>query len=1001
MHPKIDRQLSSLYNKYNNVALEEFDNCDYVHEIVDVDRSDLVVLQMNVRGINSKQLQLKDIIDTSIHESQPDLLLLSETWLTTNSPDPIIPGYTIYRGDRHLKKGGGVAIMASNRLRCTLREDLSSKISESESITIAVTLRNGNSCLVSSMYRPPNSDTSLFLASYNSLLCSMKKEKPTHIIIGLDHNLDFLKSAKHRPTHDFIESNLDFGMIPTVTRPTRITQTTATLIDNIIVSQNLCGAYVSNILVNDTSDHLPSVCVLKNVRTSNKEPVVIKTRDRRAKNMIKLREHLQEYDWSIEQCNNSVSVNMQKVHEGLVNIIDECIPYVERKIKYKQLRRDAWMTSGIKLSIDKNKRNYSKMLKGLCSKEHYQAYNSALRNIIRRTKLGYYQDRCYEYRAQTKKLWQMINDIACKSNDKSGLIDFLKIDGIKEYSATGISNGFAKYFAHVGKNFAHKIPDPQKHVSEYLKRLQSCTHSVFLHPTSEEEIIKIVKNLPAKLSSGHDNVSNVLLKELIDVLAPILLKVFNQSLETGEFPEVMKLAEVVPLFKGKEHYLANNYRPISLLTTISKVLEKIVYKRVYEYLTKTGQLYENQYGFREKHSCEQAIGQVLGNVLKGLENHLHSAVVLLDLSKAFDTIEHHILLKKLELYGIRGVALSWFESYLTNRKLRAKCRTTSNCNEVLSDEFTVNYGTPQGSCLGPLIFLIFVNDLSLHLENTVCVQFADDTSLIFIHRNLVYLNYLVESQLAAIQDWFYANRLTLNVEKSSYLLFSNSKTAKNRFNVNLNGTTLPRVNQAKLLGTWIDDKLTWDYHVTTLLNKLQCGIGMLRRSKNFLTVRAKKLLYFGQIQSNLNYCLVLWGPMMQKRLLDKIVKAQKVAVQLINPSVPINTLFKSEKILPFWYLLKLEQCKMGYKLCHGLLPKNLTKCMLTDHREISVRKTHRYQTRQKEIPNLPSVTGSKYRASFLFTSISEYSKLGSDLKEAKNLTVFIKQLKSKYLSTMS
>ena len=276
MHPKIDRQLSNLYSKFNNVSLDEFDNCDYVHEITDVDRSDLVVLQLNVQGINSKQCQLKNIIDTSIQNSHPDLLLLSETWLTPNSPDPIIPGYTIKRGDRHLKKGGRVAIVASCKLRCTLCNDLSSKISESKSITIAVKLQNGTICLVSSMYKPPNSDTSMFLASYNSMLCAMKKENPSNIIIGLDHNLDFLKSAKHGPTNDFIETNLDFGMIPTVTRPTQITKTTATLIDNILVSQNLCGRYISNILVNDTSDHLPSICVFKNLITSKKEPVVIK-----------------------------------------------------------------------------------------------------------------------------------------------------------------------------------------------------------------------------------------------------------------------------------------------------------------------------------------------------------------------------------------------------------------------------------------------------------------------------------------------------------------------------------------------------------------------------------------------------------------------------------------------------------------------------------------------------------------------------------------------------
>ena len=870
LHPKVDRQLSNLYSKYNNVALDEFDNCDYVHEITDVEQSDLVVLQLNVRGLNSKKTQLKDIIDTSINNSQPDLLLLSETWFTPNSPDPTIPGYSIYRGDRHLKKGGGVAILASCKLRCTQRNDLSSKISESECITIAVTLRNGNTCLVSSMYRPPNSDASMFLASYNSMLCAMKKEKPSNIIIGLDHNLDFLKSTKHGPTNDFIEANLDFGMIPTVTRPTRITNTTATLIDKILVSQNLCGTYVSNILVNDISDHLPSICVLKNLTTSKKEPIVIKTRDKRVKNMTRLRENLTLHNWNDEIKNQSVSTNMFNVHQSLVEILDNCIPYTKRKIKYSQLRRDPWMTSGIKLSIDKNKRNYSKLLKGQCTKSHYQAYNRTLRNIIRRTKLNYYQDRCYEYKTQTKKLWCMINEIASKVNDKSGIIDYLKIDGIKEYNAKTISNGFANYFANIGNKFAKQIPAPVKHITEYLKTLQSSSKSIFLQPTTEQEVLKIVRNLPSKLSSGHDNISNVLLKEMIDIMAPVLTKIFNQSLETGEFPDVMKLAEVVPLFKGKEHYLSNNYRPISLLTTVSKILEKIVYKRVYDYLTKMGQLSDNQYGFREKHSCEHAIGQVLGNILKGLENHLHSAVVLLDLSKAFNTIEHHILLKKLSLYGIRGVTLSWFESYLTNRKLRVKCRTTSNSNEVLSDEYTVNYGTLQGSCLGPLIFLIFVNDLSLHLENTECVQFADDTSLIFTHRNLTYLNYLVESQLSIVQDWFYANRLTLNIDKSSYLLFSNKKTNDRKFTVCLSGTTLPRVSQAKLLGTWLDDKLSWEFHVNTLLNKLKCGVGMLRRSKNLLTTKAKKLLYFGQIQSNLNYCLVLWGSMIQKQLLDKL-----------------------------------------------------------------------------------------------------------------------------------
>ena len=198
-------------------------------------------------------------------------------------------GYEVYRQDRIHKKGGGVAILISSKLCCTERHDLSSKLEETECVTLEINLKSGEKCIISSMYRPPNSDTSTFLASYNPLVCAMKKEKPKGIIIGLDHNLDFLKADKHNATNDFIQSNLDFGLIPTVTRPTRITNTSATLIDNIIVSQNLCGAYTSNILVNDTSDHLPSVCVLTSLISANKEPIVIKSRDTRVRNLTALK----------------------------------------------------------------------------------------------------------------------------------------------------------------------------------------------------------------------------------------------------------------------------------------------------------------------------------------------------------------------------------------------------------------------------------------------------------------------------------------------------------------------------------------------------------------------------------------------------------------------------------------------------------------------------------------------------------------------------------------
>ena len=576
-------------------------------------------MQLNIRGIGSKRSQLIDLIDCSIQNRTPDLLLLSETWLTPLSPMITIPGYDFYRQDRMQKKGGGVAILISNKLRHCARPDLSSNLVESECITVDIKLKNGSHYIVSSMYRPPNSEIPTFIASYSSLLCAIKKDNPKGIIVGLHHNLDFLKANRHNTTNDFIQCNLDFGLIPTITRPTRITKTSATLIDNIIVSQNLCGSFVSSILVNDTSDHLPTVCVLDSVKLSKKEPMVIRSRDTRTKNIEALNRQLRDHDWSEDLSDPSPSKNMEKIHSTLGEIIDHCIPFGERLIKNKQVRKEPWLTASLKISIDKNKKQYAKMLRHEYSPEKYKEYNNTLRKTLRQAKKKFYIDMCHEYKCQTKKLWGLINEISGKKNDKTGLIEYLRINGVKEYNSEKISNKFANYFARVGKKFASQIPSPKKSISDYLKLLQSNQSSLFLAPTSTQEILKIVSKLPAKNSSGHDNISNLLLKEIIAPLLPALVEVFNKSLTKGEFPTVMKLAEVVPLYKGKEHYIETNYRPISLFTTISKILEKIVYQRVYCFLQSTGQIYENQYGFRANHSCEHAIGQVFSTIFKTLE----------------------------------------------------------------------------------------------------------------------------------------------------------------------------------------------------------------------------------------------------------------------------------------------------------------------------------------------------------------------------------------------
>ena len=294
---------------------------------------------------------------------------------------------------------------------------------------------------------------------------------------------------------------------------------------------------------------------------------------------------------------------------------------------------------------------------------------------------------------------------------------------------------------------------------------------MYLNPTNETEIDQIIRQLPNKKSNGYDKINNCLLKELHPVITKPLATIFNTSLETGVFPSSMKDADTIPLFKSKSKQDSNNYRPISLLITISKILEKIMYTRTIRFLDMHKLFYNSQYGFRKKHSCTDAIMELVGEILKNNENGIYTACVFLDLSKAFDTLEPSILLKKMQRYGIQGICNDWFKSYMENRRLRVRCSTEMDPGMSYSSSYDVEYGAPQGSCLGPLLFLIFTNNLYRNLEHCNAILFADDTTVYKGHRNKNYLRWCLESDLITLTDWFRANKLTANINKTVFMSF--------------------------------------------------------------------------------------------------------------------------------------------------------------------------------------------------------------------------------------
>ena len=262
-----------------------------------------------------------------------------------------------------------------------------------------------------------------------------------------------------------------------------------------------------------------------------------------------------------------------------------------------------------------------------------------------------------------------------------------------------------------------------------------------LNYTTQEEIRKLIEGLPNKTSSGWDGISNILLKKLSSSLLCPLNIIFNQSFHKGEFPTQMKKAEIIPLYKGKELDIVINYGPVSLLITISKVLEKIMYLRTSSFLEKHCIFYSSQYGFRVNHSCEHAVMEMVGRVIQAREEQLYTTGIYLHLSKAFDTLDHKLLLQKLERYGIRGPAHDWYRSYLHGRSLVTRINEDKGRGKLVkSNSFDIEFGTAQGSCLGPLLFLIFVNDIhQLNLYSSL-ILFADDTNLISSHRNRRFLS---------------------------------------------------------------------------------------------------------------------------------------------------------------------------------------------------------------------------------------------------------------------
>ena len=538
-----------------------------------------------------------------------------------------------------------------------------------------------------------------------------------------------------------------------------------------------------------------------------------------------------------------------------------------------------------------------------------------------------------------------------------------------------MANIFNNYFVSLTHTLRSNIPtvniDPLSYVSNN-------SHSFAYFDCTSSEIAAIINNLKSNKCSIFEVPVNIY-KKTADILSPIICTLVNHSINQGVFPNVLKLARVIPLHKGGTKKDMKNFRPISILPILSKIFEKIMHKRLYNFFIKFGLLYSNQFGFLKNKSTVDAIIRFTDECYDVMNDNKSLISIYLDFSKAFDTIDHDLLCKKLHAYGIRGFANNWFISYLSCRKQFVQIDSNkSTCLELIS-------GVPQGSVLGPLLFIIYINDMH-KCTDLKLIHFADDSTAYIAGRDILTLTNSINSELVKIDKWVSANKLSLNAEKTNFSLFSNQKTFVIP-DIHIRNSKIQRTSCHKFLGIMLDEKLNFQNHINSICLKISRSIGILWKISEFIPPSALNTIYYSFIYPHLIYAIEVWGNSSKvalDRLNSKVNRAQRI---IKGDCYELN--FKYLSLKEIHRLFCLTRFFGYYKLQSNVYFFNKISCQKTNHNFNT-----RFSTNNSLL--LPKLNISKLNNSFFYSSIKYWNALPQAIKTCNSLIAFEKKCKTSY-----